>query len=104
MARQVRAGAAPDHSIEHHLAPRMKERLGDGLLARAHARPDLRERHGAAVCRNSSTLDGADTVADLPPAAERLADDVGVEEDRGYARRRAPGGGGGASRRGKAAS
>src|SRR5881396_2494262 len=88
MARQVRAGAAPDHSIEHHLAPRMKERLGDGLLARAHARPDLRERHGAAVGRNASTLDGANAVADLPPATERLDDDVGVEEDAGYGRRR----------------
>ena len=88
VTRQIRAGAASHYRVEHDLASSVEERLGHRFLARADSGPYLRERHGTAVRRHASMLDGANAIADLPPATKRLDDDVGVEEDAGYGRRR----------------
>ena len=80
---EVCARPPSDRSIEHDLAPRVEEGFGDRFLAGAHARPNLGERHRATVGRHTLSLEDADRLADLSPAAQNLDDDVRVDEDTG---------------------
>lgn len=81
VSREVGARSAPGRGIEHDVASRFEERLGDRLLAGPDAGKDLRPCDCRTVGRHARALEGERGFYDGIVPAKDLDDDVRIVED-----------------------